>query len=45
MHENRSESAGIAAHRVCHPHTGKAYTYANAHRGEANVNASGHFCQ
>ena len=44
MHQNLSEGARIAANGGRHSQAGKADADSYAHRGEADVNASGHFC-
>ena len=44
VHKHGRERAGIATDRGRHSETGQADSDSYTHRGEADVNASAHFC-
>ena len=45
LHQNRSRRAGIAADRGSRAHADESDADGRAEGREADVNASGHFCQ
>jgi hypothetical protein len=45
MHKNLREGAWVSADRCRHSQAGETDADSYTHRGEADVNASAHFCQ